>query len=555
MKRKKNITLLLNILLLVFCISACDNYEEINSRLNIIASEISDNAEGSPATSIIMLSEPKINLGLNGEATLLFRINPSDAKLNLNPESPACQISLDVIADTSRSSLMVKNPEEFKIKEIKPSTFEDGTTIPGQYEATIMDIGEFIGYSYTLVLVIAGAGDSQISSLPFEISSAVYPELRVTGLPVVMIDTPESAPVVSKSDWMKNANMRIYDKNGKLDYEGSLSIKGRGNSTWKYPKKPYALKLDSKSKILGMKKHKRWCLLANWMDRTLMRNAVAFEISRKTDLDYTPSGEFVELILNGKHCGNYYLTEQIKVDENRVNISELDPNASLGEEITGGYLFEIDKNFDETYKFRSEIKDFPWMFKDPDEVNDAQFEYAKNYVNDMEKSLYRDEEFRQRKFEDFMNLESFVDWWFVYELSINSEPYHPKSCYMHKDAGGKMTAGPVWDFDWGTFDPSLSSRFLIRTYLYYDRLFVDKKFVALVKERWELLKPRFETIPKYIDGLKRQLGKSDEINSAMWPITQNVNGDENMSFSDAVDRIKSAYTAKLSWLDSNIKAM
>lgn len=339
---------------------------------------------------------------------------------------------------------------------------------------------------------------------------------------------------------------------GKLNYQGSLAVKGRGNSTWSYPKKPYALKLDKKSEILGMKKHKRWCLLANFMDRTLIRNAVAFEISRQTGLDYTPSGQFVELIVNGEHVGNYYLTEQIKVDENRVNVAELNPDATDEEEINGGYIFELDVYFDEVFKFRSEVRGLPWMFKDPDEVNDAQFNYVRKYVNDMEHALYDEESFKARKFADYMDLESLVDWWFVYELSMNSEPGHPKSTYFHKDLGGKMTAGPVWDFDWGTFTGYATNYFAVKDAVYYNQLFKDEEFVKLVKERWALLKPRFEAISSYIDELKLQLIKSDEINAAMWPIYQNVNGDEQRSFSDAVEMLKSAYNAKLSWLDSQI---
>ena len=175
-----------------------------------------------------------------------------------------------------------------------------------------------------------------------------------TGLPVAYLTTP--APVTSKDEWIPDASMVIVTP-GTLDilYRGTLSVKGRGNSTWNYPKKPYALKLDKKSEMLGMKKHKRWCLLANWMDRTLMRNAVAFEISRHTGLDWTPDGRFVEVILNGEHLGNYYLCEQIKVDKNRVDVAEPDPA-----DVSGGYIFELDSNYDEVNKFRPTGRTSSW---------------------------------------------------------------------------------------------------------------------------------------------------------------------------------------------------
>lgn len=509
-------------------------------------------------TSIILIPPTQLSLDPGGEAKIQFIINPSDAPLNLNVEDPECQIALNVIEPATRSALTVNEPEYFSIAKIDSVTNSKGEIIPGQYIATIKDGEKAVGYSKTVVLVVIGENDSQISSEPISIQSTFYPEIFATGLPVAIVNTPGGAPIQTKETWIPQATITIYNEKGELDYEGSLSIRGRGNSTWSYPKKPYALKLDKKSKILGMAKHKRWCLLANWMDRTLMRNAVAFEISRGTGLDYTPSGEFVELILNGQHCGNYFLTEQIKVDENRVNIAELDPGATSGDAITGGYIFELDVYFDELYKFSSETKNLPWMFKDPDEVNQAQFDFVQNYVNEMESALYEEEKFKAREFEQYMDLNSFVDWWFVHELAINGEPGHPKSSYMTKDQNGKIKAGPVWDFDFMTFSPSYSKRFLLLEAIYYDQLFKDKEFVKLVKERWMLHKPKFDAIASFIDNLNERLRKSDQINAKMWPIyweNWDVNGDERLSFEDAVKRMRKTYLDKLNWMDAQIREM
>lgn len=134
--------------------------------------------------------------------------------------------------------------------------------------------------------------------------------LSNTGLPIVVINTPNRKMIPSKhEDWMENTQLTIYNPDLTIDYQESISIRGRGNSTWNFPKKPYALKLDEKASILGMPKHKRWVLLANWLDRTMMRNSAAFYISEQTDLAWTPRGEFVEVVLNGRHKGNYYLCE------------------------------------------------------------------------------------------------------------------------------------------------------------------------------------------------------------------------------------------------------
>ncbi|MBQ0089061.1 MAG: CotH kinase family protein [Prevotellaceae bacterium] len=376
-----------------------------------------------------------------------------------------------------------------------------------------------------------------------------------TGLPIVDITTCDSTDITSKDLWKNNCKMLIVNPNGTIDYNGNISIKGRGNSTWSYPKKPYSIKLDKKDKVLGMPKHRRWCLLANWADRTLMRNAIAFEISRNTGLKWTPRGKFVEVVLNGKHIGNYYLCEQIKIDEHRVNITNADTSVTSGNRLSGGYIFELDINFDEKFKFKPTITQWPWMFKDPDEVNTAQYDYIVNYVNKMDSALIIPERFKSREFEKYMDLESFADSWFVYELTMNSEISHPKSYMMYKDINGKMTSGPVWDFDYYTFVPQSTNTFCAK-YLYYSVLFDDPQFISLVKKRWNLYKDKFRTaIPAFIDKTKRELELSNSLNSDMWPITISVNGDETLNFDEAVERLKSAYLNKLEWLDKQIEAM
>ena len=383
-----------------------------------------------------------------------------------------------------------------------------------------------------------------------------------TGLPKVNIKTPEARTIDSKEIWMDGATLTIYEPDGKVSYEGTTSVRGRGNSTWDFPKKPYALKLDKKSEILGMPKHKRWVLLANFVDRTMMRNDVSFELARQmTALDYTPRGCFVELFLNGVHMGNYYLCEQIKVDENRVNIAELDKKATSGPGITGGFIMEIDSHFDEAFRFKSLYADLPWQCKDPDEVNEAQFKYIQDFVNEMEASLYDPVRFKNREFTKYMDLESFADWWIVYELTMNYETREPNSSIFHKDIDkdgtlAKMKAGPVWDFDFGTYRPKYSHQFVTKYDLYYPWLFNDAGFRDLVKERWERVRQAdvLTHILAYIDRNEKLLEASDELNALMWPITSadNINQENVLNFHNAVQRLKQEFTQKYVWLETAI---
>lgn len=177
--------------------------------------EFSFHIAGPAATAVIVIDDSGLSLKPNGEAKLLFRINPSDADLDLDIESPDCQIALDIVREDSRSALLVKEPESFGLTAISQSLFEDGTPIPGQYEATITDNGQAIGYSCTVMLVVASGESAQISSNPFTVSSDFNPEITATGLPIVVLNTPNNLPIVSKEDWMKDAQLTIYDKVGK----------------------------------------------------------------------------------------------------------------------------------------------------------------------------------------------------------------------------------------------------------------------------------------------------------------------------------------------------
>lgn len=378
--------------------------------------------------------------------------------------------------------------------------------------------------------------------------------IRRTGLPVLYIDTPEAAPVTSKETWTEGSRMRLLRPDGTEDYvSDALSIRGRGNTSWTdFPKKPYALKLDKKAELLGMPKHKRWCLLANWIDRTLMRNDIAFHLSGLTGLAWAPRGQFVELVMNGEYAGNYYLCEQIKVDKNRVNIKEMTAEDVEGEALTGGYLLELDTYFDELNKFHSAVRELPYMFKSPDDdvLTPAQFAYLENYVNTFEQALYDDEAFARGDWLEMVDLPSFADWWLVHTLLGNPEPAHPKSCYMYKDRGGKLTAGPVWDFD-----VSFCARYDLSDVIYYGRLFQSPAFKAVIKQRWEMLKPAFDTIPDYIRSKAGRLEVSNTVNTEMWPIDNGWTIDFNYSYDDAIAFLIETFRTNCRFIEEKMAAL
>lgn len=430
-----------------------------------------------------------------------------------------------------------------------------------------------------------------------------------SGLPVVVLtqsgggsESWEEAGINVRSkdaDWVETDKMAVYNADGSVDMEEApCGIRLRGNSTQKFPKKPFAIKLVDKAPVLGMPKHKRWVLLANWMDRTMLRNAVALEVAHRTDSAYindgigwSPRGTSVEVVMDGRHVGNYYFCEQIKIDGDRVDITDCYEDVENPTPETCGYLLEFDDAMDEVNNFRTS-RGIPCMFKDEVPANSEFFNYVKNKVEGIENSLNA-----ENYEEAYKNLDinSVIDYFFIQELTFNDEYKHPKSVYMYIDGPGKLTAGPVWDFDWQTFvlydkvqamNSKYGGTYSCRNtnewlygksklaewhiiggydyendmpYMWYPLLFKDANFRARVQERWAVIYPQLLSVAAKIDEFAAQNKVSDLYNYAMWPLVglkvsvgSAFNGDEDMSFDEAIATMKQAYTERLEWMNSSI---
>lgn len=406
------------------------------------------------------------------------------------------------------------------------------------------------------------------------------------------------------ADWVETDKMAVYKADGSVDMEEAFcGIRLRGNSTQKFPKKPFAVKLVDKASVLGMPKHKRWVLLANWMDRTMLRNAVAFEVAHQTEnayadgLGWNPHGYSVEVVMDGRHVGNYYLCEQIKIDGDRVNIKDCiediigDGNANPTMSDCG-YLLEFDDNYDEVDKFRTG-RGLPCMFKDEvSKYSSDIYNQVKARIEAVEANLEAGN--YEEAYSD-LDINSVIDYFFIQELTFNDEYKHPKSVYMLIDGDGKLTAGPVWDFDWQTFinydkvqvmnskyggtyscrntdewlygKSKLAEWHLIggydyendMPYMWYPLLFKDANFRARVQERWAVIYPHLLNVVARIDEFAVSNKVSEQFNYAMWPLVglknsvgSAFNGDEDMSFDEAIATMKQAYTERLDWMNSSI---
>lgn len=407
------------------------------------------------------------------------------------------------------------------------------------------------------------------------------PDLPVvnTTLPVLYIYTPDNVPVVDKDNWIAESRAYLKEANGTVTDLGAASIKGRGNTTWNFDKKPYALKLDKKAGLLGMPKDKRWNLLANFVDRTRLRNDVALELGRrlgpdheKTYIDWTPRGKFVELVLNGTHMGNYYLVEHIKIAADRVPITEMKSTDIAEPEITGGYLLEMSIEMDEVNKFYTSsfpdvypYKDglhgganstykLPVMIKDPDEETlvTEQFNWIRSYMNGIQSSIVNNSGGWTGK----VDMDSFICWMFIQEIVGNYEPFHPKSSYMHKDREGKLVMGPLWDFDYGTFRADWNMTPIYHYAIWYPYMLRNATFKARVKELYPIIRPLLRDVANnYVDARAAEIKASVERDWGMWPTTNNVNGDIGKDFDTAVSMLKGNLNRRLDQMTNEVNNM
>ena len=261
-----------------------------------------------PRLQSVSVSETSLVLPAEGSVEIPFRVEEPGYVFNYAVDDPNCQVQL--------KGKDGKTPAEFRISRIAPGTE------PGLYTAVLTDLGVSTDYDKEVRLLVENTNYlSSTSFMPseyFEVRSEYAGQGPVlnTGLPIVYVDTQNGWAINSKETFVPAA-LRIE---GTEEYEGledvTCEIRGRGNTTWEWPKKPYLVKMEKKQGVLGMPKHKRWVLLANFMDRTLMRNLVSMKVASLTRLDWTPHCVPVELVLNGVHKGSYLLIEQVRVDKN-----------------------------------------------------------------------------------------------------------------------------------------------------------------------------------------------------------------------------------------------
>lgn len=347
-----------------------------------------------------------------------------------------------------------------------------------------------------------------------------------TGLPSVFVRTDAGAPIDSKDVYVTGD---ITILGGSAEYARAfptsrMKIKGRGNSTWDQPKKPYRFTLDASASVLGLPAAKNWVLLANHFDMSLMRTAVVFDAGRiLSNLAFTPSALAVDLYVNGTLQGTYSVAEQLEIGPGRIAI---EPPTSLADT---GYWIEansrsIEEGGVEGVDFFRTTGGQIFDYKSP-KASSITIE-QKAYIQAM---VQRIEDGVASGVPDDVDVPSFIDWLILEEVFKNQDSYFLSSVHLYRDQGGKLKLGPAWDFDLSSGNSNYGEiggfalndwrGWFPKYYPWYDGLFRQLPFSTAFKARWiEVKDPLKANIMAAIDRQERLLAKSQQQNFRLWPI-------------------------------------
>lgn len=364
-----------------------------------------------------------------------------------------------------------------------------------------------------------------------------------------------------------NATLSVFAKDNPLA-DVSLTIKGRGNSSWfNAPKKSYTIKFDKKQEFLGFASNKSFALIANYFDKTLLRNITAYSLAKKvfTKMSWAPSAKTVHLFIDGVYQGLYSAVESVKIAKNRVNIPDISDFVALQDTTTFdeyGFILEVNERQDEDFNFISE-KRVPFSLKEPDgsKLNEVICNKIEEKTNKIESEIYSG---------DFSNIDlySFADWWIVEELAKNTDSQFYSSCYMYFDPSDKkFHMGPVWDFDLGFGNNGVD----VKTEGFQAdeaqnganwilELRKSEEFKNIVKERWNECKPLIESYfsGEYEENLSN-IKKDVDVNFIRWPILGKsvwkapIDCEERKDYDSEVEYFKTWKDNRIQWLSSKFE--
>lgn len=410
----------------------------------------------------------------------------------------------------------------------------------------------------------------QGASVSLEEWNAVKVNASCSELPKLYIDAAADFADIDRETWV-DASFTLTMGTKQFssgDFEGAGSVKGRGNSSWNYPKKPYSIKLSSKASLLDIPKTKKYAIIPSYYDGSLMRNYITYKGFQGLEgIGYVPKCEFVEVYLNGEYNGIYILCERIDIEKSKVNITE-----ASAEDLTGGYLIEKDVNgridFNEDIWFdcpywANQAKDY-FVIKAPEpddpELVSQMREYLTDYMQRLHDSVMG---ISGENYLNYVDTSSWVDFIIVEEIAKNIDGCMKTSCWMYKESGDDhlyMTA--PWDFDFAYGRVSWNNQseahndvvdcpnadtpdgFMIvnSSNPWMDRLYdTEPEFrTALMQRYTQYRHTLIDGLFTMIDEQAAYLAVVQQPNAELW----------NVGFNSGVKNLKDWLTARVEWLDS-----
>ena len=409
-----------------------------------------------------------------------------------------------------------------------------------------------------------------------------------SNIPIIVIDTfgeeiyddpriPAYMGIVDNPEGMNHIDDPFND------YDGMITIELRGNSSQWNGKKPYRLETvdedgeNNNVSLLGMPEENDWVLYAPWQDKTLIRNVLTYQLSNEMGR-YAARTRYCELYLNGDYKGVYVLMEKIKRDQNRINISKLEPDETTGDDVTGGYILKFDWYWtgDNIGGFQSEYDGmlYNYHYPKPDDIVPEQEEYIQQYIYDFE-TVMLDPDYTNIEigYPAIMNVGSFVDHIILQELSKNVDAYR-LSTYIYKDRDSidnRLTAGPVWDINHGFGNCDYGETWITEGWLleynpeggdqmtfWWELLWSDQNFKDQVSDRYTELRNTtlsVEHVNTIIDSITAYLGPAIDRNFVRWPLLGTYvwpNYYVFDTYEEEIDYLKSWIAERLVWMDEQI---
>lgn len=390
---------------------------------------------------------------------------------------------------------------------------------------------------------------------------------QLTNLPAVYINTYDGSNIDSKYNYKYAKLWRIQD--GETEFIDSLQIRGRGNSTWGVPKKPYRIKFKTKEKFLGKgyAKARNWTLMANAVDKTLIRNAVASFIGEQLGQKFVPAAKFVDLTLNGNYIGNYQISDHIDIRPHRIDIVEQEEIPTEDSDISGGYFMEVGSpGGSQEINFRTN-RGVSVGVKSPDEdvIQYNQIEYIRDYMNNVESHIFSsDFDDPEKGYRPLFDSLALASWYLTVEYTANCDGLYSIYCYKDQ-ADDHLYMGPIWDYDIAFNNcyrlGEMTDKLMIdygyssNERQWFRRMYNDPWFLNLIGRRWHKAVLQENLVDKtlsFVDSLAAVIDESQQLNYQIWPINQR-SWDELQLFStyqEGIDYLKTFLVEHAAYLST-----